>query len=156
MKKIFYLLSLTFLMLQSCSSGDDNSSNNGGLTQDSQKILGKWAYFQGNSFPPGTTITGNESLIDYQPGCSTKKDYFEFWKEGTVKKVSYKNDCYEEVYHGTWKITDFLLTINFGAESYEIISLTDTILKIRIDVYSFKNTPQEKFEQILVLSLRKI
>jgi len=147
-------------MFQSCSSGDDSAGNNDGSIPNSQDIIGKWAYFQVGHFPPGTTITGNESLSDGQPPvCSTKKDYIEFWSEGTLKKVEYKKDCYEEVSYGTWAKTDFLLNVNYGTEleqSLEIITLTNTTLKLKFYSYSNEGTPEETLEEIIVLSFKKI
>ena len=149
MRKIFYLFSITFLLFQSCSSDDSSDST----TPNSSNITGKWEYFQMGVFSRGTTITGNESLSNYQQSCSTKKDYIELLSEGICKGVFY-HDCNELVINGTWNKTDFLLNTNFDNEgpiSYEILNLTSTTLKLKITNYSDNGTPYE----IVVLSFKK-
>jgi hypothetical protein len=151
MKKITQLIVITFLIFQSCSSGDDKTD---GSIQNSSKVTGKWEYFQIGVFSPKTIITGNESLSNYQQSCSNKKDYIEFLSEGVCKGVYYY-DCKELVIKGTWDKTDAILNANFDNEGkvpHEILDLTSTTLKLKSTNYSDKGIPYE----IVVLSFKKI
>lgn len=144
MKKVLCFFSV--FVLSSCSSSD--SENNSTEAQ----LVGKWETYQVGIFPVGTVITGNEQLYDFNFACSTFKDYVQFGSQGTAKVATYNSSCSEQANIGTYIKTDML--INFYSNgnydgSWEIISLTNTTLKVKqpnpstgtpveIYVYSFK------------------
>jgi hypothetical protein len=148
MKKLIYLLSIAFLILQSCSS--DNSDGNASTPQ----LVGKWEVFQVASYPPGTVITDSTPLINYQFDCPTLKDYCQFGSQGSLKQVSYNNSCTETNDIGTYTKTDNIINLyqNNVYEGYwEILSLTSSTLKIKYP------TPQTGTpDVIVVLSFKKI
>ncbi len=129
MKKLIYLLSVTFLILQSCSSGDSSSSN-----VDNSQLVGKWEVFQVGMYPKGTVITGNETLNNYNFPCPKFKNYIQFGGEGAIKNVNYNKECVEDVVIGTYIKTDFILSVflnNKLDSSIEVISLNNNILKLK-------------------------
>lgn len=129
MKKIFYLLSISLILLQSCSSGDSSNS----ITSNSQ-LVGKWEVFQAGMYPKGTVITGNETLNNYNFPCPKFKNYIQFGSEGAIKNVNYNKECVEDVQIGTFIKTDFILSVfvnNKLDSSVEIISLNNNILKLK-------------------------
>jgi hypothetical protein len=143
MKKIFYLLSITFLILQSCSS--DSSDSN----VSSSQLVGKWEGFQVASFPPGTIINASTPLMNVQFECSSKKDYYQFGSQGSFKAVDYNVNCSEGGGIGTYTKTDDIINIyqnNILQVTWEIITLTNTTLKIK------ETTP----DYIMVTSFNKI
>jgi hypothetical protein len=148
MKKIFYLFSITFIILQSCSS--DSSDTNASSSQ----LVGKWEVFQVASYPPGTVITDSTPLINYQFDCPTLKDYCQFGSQGSLKQVSYNNSCTETNDIGTYTKTDNIINLyqNNVYEGYwEILSLTSSTLKIKYP------TPQTGTpDVIVVVSFKKI
>ena len=148
MKKVIYLISILFLTLSACSSGGSD-----GTSTDSQ-LVGKWEVFQGAIYPAGTVITGNEPLTNFNFACPTLKDYVQFGSQGTAKVATYNSSCSEEANIGTYTKTDFL--INFYQNSvydgsWEIISLTNTTLKVKYPNPS-TGTPVE----IFVMSFKRI
>lgn len=129
-------------MLQSCSSG---SSDNASSTQ----LVGKWEVYQVGSFPPGTVINGSEPLVNFQFACPTIKDYCQFGSQGTFKAASYNNSCTEGGGIGTYTKTDNIINVyqnNVFQVSWEIISLTNTTLKIK----------ESSSNDIVVTSFKKI
>ena len=104
MKKIFYLLSFTFLLLQACSSSGSSDGSSSSLTSGS--LVGKWEFFQVASYPPGTIITVSTPFINYQFDCPTLKDYCQFGSQGSLKQVSYNTSCAETNDIGTYTKTD--------------------------------------------------
>lgn len=148
MKKIYLFLSISILILQSCSSSDSSSSSS------SQSMVGKWEYFQVKVFPAGTTITGNEELNNITFQCPIKKDYVQFWPEGTAKLVTYDQNCMEDSSIATWVKTDFLLNFNYNnnqTATWEIVYLDNSIMKIKYPNPS-TGTPME----YIVGSFKKI
>lgn len=148
MKKVIYFVSILFLTLSSCSSGDNEST-----TTDAQ-LVGKWEVFQVKSFPAGTVITGNEPLMPFNFACPTLKDYVQFGSEGTAKVATYNSSCSEQANIGTYTKTDFLINFFHNGEydgSWEIISLTNTTLKVK-EPNPSTGTPVE----IIVMSFKKI
>ena len=85
MKKLIYLFSLAFLILQSCSSGSTDNT----VSSSSSQLVGKWEAYQVGSFPPGTVINSSTPLINYQFACPTLKDYYQFGSQGTIKVATY-------------------------------------------------------------------
>lgn len=148
MKRFFYLLSISFLILQSCSS--DNSDGNASTPQ----LVGKWEVFQVATYPPGTVITDSTPLINYQFDCPTLKDYCQFGSQGSLKQVSYNNSCTETNDIGTYTKTDNIINLyqnNVYKGYWEILSLTSSTLKIKYP------TPQTGTpDEIVVLSFKKI
>ena len=129
MKKIIYLLSITFLILQSCSSGENSDSNT-----SSSELVGKWEVFQVASFPPGTVITNSTLLVNYLFECPTKKDYYQFGSQGSFKAVTYNSSCAEGGGIGTYTKTDNFISVyqnNVLQVTWEIITQTNTTLKIK-------------------------
>jgi hypothetical protein len=149
MKKLIYLLSISFLMLQACSSGDGTNSNT-----SSSQLVGKWEVFQVAIYPAGTVITGNEPLSNFNFACPTLKGYVQFGSEGIAKVASYNSNCSEQANIGTYTKTDFLINFyqnNDYSGSWEIISLNNTSLKVKYPNPS-TGTPVE----IFVMSFKKI
>lgn len=143
MKRIFYLLSLSILLLQSCSSGSGD-----GITSSSQ-LVGKWEAYQVGSFPPGTVITNSTPLTNFQFACPTYKDYYQFGSQGSFKAVTYNSSCAEGGGIGTFTKTDNIIRVyqnNVLQVTWEILSLTNTTLKIK------QTTP----DYIMVSSYNKI
>jgi hypothetical protein len=143
MKFFLYLLSVTFLIIQSCSS--DNSDGNSSTPQ----LVGKWEVFQVGEFPPGTSINSSTPLMNFQFECSTKKDYYQFGSQGSFKAVTYNSSCAEGGGIGTYTKTDNFISVyqnNVLQVTWEIITLTNTTLKIK------ETTP----DHIMVSSYNKI
>jgi hypothetical protein len=143
MKRLFYLFSITFLILQSCSS--DSSDGNASSTQ----LVGKWEGFQVASFPPGTIIDASSPLMNVQFECSTKKSYYQFGSQGSFKAVDYYVNCAEGGGIGTYTKTDDVINIyqnNILQVTWEIISLTNTTLKLK----------ETTSDYIMVTSYKKI
>jgi hypothetical protein len=129
MKKLLYLLSITLLILQSCSS--DSSDNSSSTSQ----LVGKWEILQVGQFPLGTIINSSTPLVNFPFECPTYKDYFQFGNQGSLKIVSYNNDCTEDGGIGTYIRTDNIINLyqnNIYQGYWEIISLTSTTLIIKI------------------------
>ena len=148
MKKAIFLLSILFLTFSSCSSGGSDGSSS-----DSQ-LVGKWEVFQGAVYPAGTVITGNEPLTNFNFACPTLKNYVQFGSQGTAKVATYNSSCSEQANIGTYTKTDFLINFFHNGEydgSWEIISLTNTTLKVKENNPS-TGTPVE----IIVMSFKKI
>jgi hypothetical protein len=149
MKKLLYLLSISFLMLQACSSGESSDSN-----ESSAQLVGKWEAFQVGEFPPGTVITNSTPLVPFQFACPTYKDYWQFGSQGSFKAVTYNSSCAEGGGIGTYTKTDNILNIyqnNVLQVSMEIISLTSNILKVK-----FPSPATGTPNAIMVESFKKI
>jgi hypothetical protein len=148
MKKLLYLLSISFLMLQACSSSsNDNNAS-------SSQLVGKWEVFQVGEFPPGTVITNSTPLVNFQFACPIYKDYYQFGSQGSFKAATYEGNCSEGGGIGTYTKTDNILNIyenNVFQFSMEIISLTSNILKVK-----FLSPPSDTPDAILVGSFKKI
>lgn len=152
MKKIFYLLSFTFLLLQACSSS--GSSDGSSSSSTSGSLVGKWEVFQGGEFPLGTVITDSTPLVNFQFACPTLKDYWQFGSQGSFKAATYNSSCAEGGGIGTYTKTDNILTIyqnNVVQVSMEIISLTNTTLKVK-----FPSPTTGTPNKIMVESFKKI
>ena len=150
MKKIIYLLSISFLLLQSCSSSSSDSDSS------SSQLVGKWEAYKVGSFPPGTEITNSTTLVDYQFECQTPtfRDYWQFGSQGSFKAVTYNSSCAEGGGIGTYTKTDNILNIyqnNVLQVSMEIISLTSDILKVK-----FPSPATGTPDVIMVESFKKI
>jgi hypothetical protein len=99
MKKIVYLLSITFLMLQACSSGDNSS-------EDNSLLLRKWylvSYtYQGNTYNSTPCSNGN-------------RDYLEFINPNIANyyHVRSTNDCSFAKEEYTWTKNGNVINFNF-------------------------------------------
>ena len=100
----------------SCNKDDDNAS---------AAIEGKW-YFSKIAITGGTDATPE---IDYPNACSSKKDFIEL-KTGAVSiDGSYDDNCVLDQYTSTWSKSGNTLVLD--GENYEILSLTDTTIKVK-------------------------
>jgi hypothetical protein len=111
----------------SCSKDDDNEAPGA--------IEGKWNYSKIQ-----TTAAGiNSPEIDYPntPGCS--KDFIELKTGGVANEGTYESaKCELNLDVTTWKKDGNKLTI-VGDEVYEIVSVTNTTLKLK---YSYTESGQ--------------
>jgi hypothetical protein len=118
MKKLIYLLSVTFILLQSCSSGDSSESSN-----DNSLLLKKW-YWVSQTYQ-GTTY-------NLKPCSNGNIDYFEFISPNVANfyHVSGNNNCSFVLEPYTWTKNGNILTLKmFGiAEIATISELTATRL----------------------------
>jgi hypothetical protein len=97
MKKLIYLLSVTFLMLQSCSSGDSSSGGNIN-SNDNTFLMRKW---YDNS---------------YQCPSNGNRDYYEFSKPNIFKHyvTPSSSDCnYILPETGTWTRNGVTIIIDY-------------------------------------------
>lgn len=150
-KKIFYLLSFTFLLLQACSS---SVSSDGSSSSTSGSLVGKWESYQVGTFAPGTIITDSTPLMNQQFDCPTLKDYCQFGSQWSIKVVTYNTSCAEGGGIGTYTKIDNFINIyqnNVFQVTWEIISLTSTTLKIKYPSPA-TGTP----DVIVVASFKKI
>jgi hypothetical protein len=117
MKKYLLLFAAT-LLFSSC--GDSDDSNN------SDSIVGAWEYSK-----EGTIVNGIESLENYENICPTKKDYIQFFQNGEYDDVYYEDTCEESIDYGSWTKSGNILTNTTENESVEILTLTNTTLKVK-------------------------
>ena len=115
MKRYFYLLSITFVMLQSCSSGDsDNSSDNNTL------LLRKW--------------------YDNSYHCSNgNRDYYEFLAPNIFRHYvtpSSSNCNYILPEYGTWTRNGATILLKYD-QSLGIWDATLTIEQLTATTFSF-------------------
>ena len=112
MKKIFYLLSVAFLLLQSCSSGDGSGSSN-----NNSILLKKWYWVS-------QTRVGQQP--NYLTPCSNGNiDYFEFISPNVANfyHVAGSTDCSYILEPYTWTINGNVLTLKiFGSTEIATIS----------------------------------
>lgn len=138
MKKNIYLLSISFLMLLSCSSGDNNSSDNSS-NESNALLLRKW-------FLISQTFDGK---THYHTSCSNgNRDYIEFISSGVYNEYHYKgtSDC-NYTLEGPYKWVKNGDVINFSHNGTNyftatISELTATTLKF---VYTDAVTKNSSF-----------
>ena len=100
----------------SCNKDDDNAS---------AAIEGKW-YFSKFAYTIGTTAIPE---TDYPNACSSKKDFIEL-KTGAVSiEGFYNSGCVLDQSTSTWSKSGNTLVLD--GESFEILSLTDTTIKVK-------------------------
>jgi hypothetical protein len=108
MKKIFYLLSISFLLLQACSSGGSN--NNSSSNDDNTLLMRKWYENWGH--------------------CSNgNRDYYEFLAPNIFRHYVYpsSNDCnYILPEYGTWTRNGITIVLKYD----QSLGITDAILTI--------------------------
>jgi hypothetical protein len=132
MKKIFYVLSISFLILQSCSSGDSNNSTN----FDNTLLLGKWDLV---SDKIGTANNPIEK-ITY---CQQAFWQFDFKNNNELVFRSTSDDpsltsgqCGPELLNYTYTINNEILTMTpvnsgYNGGNFKIKSLSSTQLVLR-------------------------
>ncbi len=105
--------------LVSCSKNDDNDAS----------IVGKWEFYQ-----EGVKIEGEEFLELYVHDCATKKDYTQFFDNGTLNDVYYWDDCEEDIDNGTYTKSgnSLTLTIDGVTTNGTIKKLSGSTLKVEI------------------------
>jgi hypothetical protein len=105
----------------SCSKDDDNET--------SGSIEGKWNHSKVQSTIDGKVLP--ETDYENEPGCN--KDFLELKTDGVSKSGFYEGkDCTLDLDVSTWKKDGNKLTI-VGDEVYEIVSVTNTTLKLKWD-----------------------
>ena len=137
MKKLIYLLSVTFLLLQSCSSGDSNNSTN----VDNTLLLGKWDLV---SDKMGTANNPIESITT----CQKALWQFDFKNNSELVMSTTSDDpsltlnqCDPALRNYTYAINNDMLTITpvnsnpvntgYQVTSLKIKSLSSTQLVLR-------------------------
>lgn len=130
MKKIALFTALTAFMLTSCKDDDH-------LRDDGAKdlLLGKWNMVKGEIYENG--VLSDSENLSYE-GC--EYNYYEFINDGTKNEVyhNFYEDCSTYNYDGTWSynLVNKQITLVDAEDGYrfvaEIISMTDTNLKIKI------------------------
>jgi hypothetical protein len=99
----------------SCDKDDDKDA----------AIEGKW-YFSKFAYTIGTTAIPE---IDYPNACSSKKDFIEL-KTGAVSIIGlYNSECVLGQDTSTWSKSGNTLVLD--GESVEILSLTNTTIKVK-------------------------
>ncbi len=99
----------------SCDKDDDKDA----------AIEGKW-YFSKIAITGGTDATPE---IDFPNECSTKKDFIELKTGGVSIEGSYDSECVLDQYTSTWSKSGNTLVLD--GESVEILTLTNTIIKVK-------------------------
>ena len=129
--KMFTVAFIASLFIVSCTKDESPAAT---VTPTSQELIStewlkpKWGYI----YP-----SGNEVLYDYSVRCESNKDYLQVTNDGKFKEKYSAKDCktYSE-YSGNWSLTDKKLTVSYadffdGYTNWEIIELTDKVLKIK-------------------------
>jgi hypothetical protein len=99
----------------SCDKDDDKDA----------AIEGKW-YFSKLAYTYGTTAIPE---IDFPNACSTKKDFIELKTGGVSIEGSYDSECVLDQYTSTWSKSGNTLVLD--GENFEILSLTNTTIKVK-------------------------
>jgi hypothetical protein len=123
MSKLSVLFVAALALGMSFVSCDKDDDNNSGVA--SAAIEGKW-YFSKLAYTYGTTAIPE---IDYPNACSSKKDFIEL-KTGAVSiDGSYDDNCVLDQSTSTWSKSGNTLVLD--GENFEILSLTDTTIKVK-------------------------
>ena len=126
MKK--YLLSVTFILLQSCSSGDSNSEQK---NIDNSLLLRKWYVVsqtsQGKTYYHKPCTNGNRDYLEFSVpnianfyhwnstnDCSYVKESFTWIKTGNVIKLNFYGDI------STLTISELSVTSLIYVETYSV------------------------------------
>jgi|GEM_PF-6960069 len=142
MKKLLFIFGLSTILF-SCSN-EDNDENN----QENQ-LIGKWEYYEINTFTPGTDLSGDLQLIEYPQRCDSQKDYMVFGEDGSAKNVFNYSDCFQDVSLGTYSRNDFILSIDFEpyedemSQDWEILSISNDFLTISAPNPAPPSEPEE-------------
>ena len=129
MKNLLFILSLSFLMFSSCSSGDDTNNN---ISIDI--LVGTWQYSKIGVFDTGTIVSSDVVLqYPWDHDCLDQKDYLQLDDNGVAVDVYYNENCVENISTSSWTRTDDFIVFTNGTESIarEIIKLTNNELIIK-------------------------
>jgi threonine dehydrogenase-like Zn-dependent dehydrogenase len=99
----------------SCDKDDDKDA----------AIEGKW-YFSKIAYTIGTDAT---TETDFPNACSTKKDFIELKTGGVSIDGTYDENCVLDQDTSTWSKSGNTLVL--GGVKFEILSLTDTTIKVK-------------------------
>mgnify|MGYP001007015091 CR=1 FL=1 len=124
-QSIFYALAFMLTIgTISCSSDDDKGS-------DSGSIVGKWTYSQ-----EGYILNGTEILEAYDHECSTKKDFLEFFNNGTATDNYYYSDCTSDIENFNYQINGNKVIMSYMGngetvtEELNILTLNSSMFKV--------------------------
>lgn len=130
MKKIFTLLSITFLILQSCSSDSSNNSNT--INNDNSLLTRRW-YFVSETYQ-GTThypiVCANNGHRDYVDFLTSNVANFNYVASSSGNNCSdqYVLEKFNWIKNGNTVTLKFFGT-NVTSETLVITELTSTTLK---------------------------
>lgn len=124
MKKNLFVLVFLSLIISSCSSSDDDNSND-------SRLIGKWDYYQETNI-----INGDEDIRVVPHACSSIKDNVEFFSNGNYNESSYLNNCQLDSNNsgnGSWTLNGNNLSINIWGDiyTYQVVTLNNDILKLK-------------------------
>ncbi len=124
MKKNLFVLVFLSLIISSCSSSDDDNSND-------SRLIGKWDYYQETNI-----INGDEDIRVVTHACSSIKDNVEFFSNGNYNESSYLNNCQLDSNNsgnGSWTLNGNNLSINIWGDiyTYQVVTLNNDILKLK-------------------------
>ena len=120
------------LSMTSCSNDAETPANT------TNSILGRWALDK-RSFTANDFTTPEEDYENNQPGCALN-DYMEFKQNSVFENGYYDPNCaITPNVGGEWTKTGNNIFISFPAdpdenETFELISLSPTQMKIRVDM----------------------
>ncbi len=119
------IISAATLCLNACSSTDDENTDT-----PSGSIVGKWQFDK-----TGTISDQQEFLTDYEHECVSHKDYIELVQGGLGKEYFYDESCVLDYGEGSWSLTENSLefTGEDGTDAYEVLTLTNSTLKLKIE-----------------------
>ncbi|WP_405571530.1 lipocalin family protein [Winogradskyella sp. Asnod2-B02-A] len=143
MKNLLFIFSLTFFVLYSCSSEDENNSQ----TEENSLLLRKW--YLVSIRPPGPTI-------QHTPCINGNRFYIEFSEPNIYERYYYdrNNNCeYFLVQSGTWLRDGDIITIDYDLtfdnddddddDVFNIVVLNTTELTFLNDVGIFTYSSTE-------------
>ena len=136
MKKIIIVI-ISIIALTSCSKSDGNSSTSG-------NIVGKWNIERAGAIDNGVEVDV-EPFFGNISGC--QKDFQEFLADGNYKLGDYTNAaCNLSEATGTWTKEGNIIKISGGQFAiYEIVSLTETAMKLKFKNPSIINDYTDTF-----------
>lgn len=124
------LLSVFFIgiFMTSCTNDDDTPAEG--------SIIGRWALDK-RSFTSNGVTSPEEDIVS-NPGCALN-DYLEFKDNGVGETGNYNPNCEVTVSVGTWTRTGNIITSIHPTNpaenlTLEILSLSPTVMKVRIDL----------------------
>ena len=127
------ILSVFFIgiLITSCSTEKDTSEETAG------SILGRWALDK-ESFTSNGVSSPEEDYENSSPGCALN-DYLEFKDNGVGETGNYDPSCALRLSIGTWTRTGNIITSIHPTNpsknlTLEIMSLSPTVMKVRIDL----------------------
>lgn len=130
MKNLLFIFTLSFSVLYSCSSGDDNGDDD----NTADMLIGTWQYHRIGVFDTGTIINSDVVLeFDWDHDCENQKDYLQLDENSVAIDVWFNENCVEDITTLTWTRTNDFVVFSSGTEtvSREIIRLTNSELIIK-------------------------